>query len=65
MASTPGAATTQRAQAIAESAVAGTPLGRFSTPQKVAGLVVFLARDRTANVTGSNMTIDGGMATTV
>jgi NAD(P)-dependent dehydrogenase (short-subunit alcohol dehydrogenase family) len=50
---------------IAKSAVAGTPLGRFSTPQEVADLVVFLASDRAANITGSDMTIDGGMITTV
>lgn len=50
---------------VANSAVAGTPLGRFSTPQEVADLVVFLASDRAANITGSDMTIDGGMITTV
>jgi NAD(P)-dependent dehydrogenase (short-subunit alcohol dehydrogenase family) len=31
----------------------------------VADLVVFLASDRAANITGADMTIDGGMITTV
>ena len=52
-------------EAIAASAVGDTPLGRFSTPQEVADLVVFLASDRAANITGADMTIDGGMITTV
>jgi NAD(P)-dependent dehydrogenase (short-subunit alcohol dehydrogenase family) len=50
---------------IAASAVGDTPLGRFSTPQEVADLVLFLASDRAANITGADMTIDGGMITTV
>jgi NAD(P)-dependent dehydrogenase (short-subunit alcohol dehydrogenase family) len=52
-------------EAIAASAVGDTPLGRFSTPQEVADLVVFLASERAANITGADMTIDGGMITTV
>jgi NAD(P)-dependent dehydrogenase (short-subunit alcohol dehydrogenase family) len=31
----------------------------------VADLVVFLASDRTANVTGADFTIDGGLITTL
>lgn len=50
---------------IAAAAVAGTPLGRFSTPQEVADLVMFLASDHAANITGADMTIDGGMINTV
>jgi NAD(P)-dependent dehydrogenase (short-subunit alcohol dehydrogenase family) len=65
VASTLSTASGQSPQDIADSAVAGTPLGRFSTPQEVADLVVFLASDRAANITGSDMTIDGGMITTV
>ena len=52
-------------EAIAASAVDATPLGRFSTPQEVADLVMFLAGDSAANITGADMTIDGGMITTV
>jgi NAD(P)-dependent dehydrogenase (short-subunit alcohol dehydrogenase family) len=58
-------ATGEAPQAIAASAVDATPLGRFSTPQEVADLVMFLASDRPANITGADMTIDGGMITTV
>lgn len=52
-------------EAIAASAVEATPLGRFSTPQEVADLVLFVASDRAANITGADLTIDGGMINTV
>ncbi|CAN5329238.1 SDR family oxidoreductase [soil metagenome] len=42
----------------------GIPSGRFSTPEEVATLVVMLASDRIANVTGSNYVIDGGLIKT-
>jgi NAD(P)-dependent dehydrogenase (short-subunit alcohol dehydrogenase family) len=42
----------------------GIPTGRFTTPEEVATLVVLLASDRTANVTGSNFVIDGGLIKT-
>ncbi len=38
--------------------------GRFTTPAEVADLVVLLASDRTANVTGADFVIDGGLTTT-
>lgn len=45
--------------------VAGsTATGRFSTPEEVADLVVFLAGDPARNITGSNMIIDGGFVPT-
>jgi NAD(P)-dependent dehydrogenase (short-subunit alcohol dehydrogenase family) len=50
-----------------ESVVAGIggfATGRFSTPEEVATLVVMLASDRTANVTGANYLIDGGLIKT-
>ena len=34
-------------------------------PDEVAGLVVYLACDRAANITGANFTIDGGLTTTL
>jgi NAD(P)-dependent dehydrogenase (short-subunit alcohol dehydrogenase family) len=58
-------ATGEAPEAIAASAADDMPLGRFSTPQEVADLVVFLASDRAANITGADMTIDGGMISTV
>jgi NAD(P)-dependent dehydrogenase (short-subunit alcohol dehydrogenase family) len=42
----------------------GIPSGRFTTPDEVATLVVMLASDRTANVTGANYVIDGGLIKT-
>jgi len=65
MAQTMSKVTGQSPEAIAASAVGDTPLGRFSTPQQVADLVVFLASDRAANITGADMTIDSGMITTL
>ena len=38
--------------------------GRFTTPEEVATLVVLLASPRTANVTGANYVIDGGLIKT-
>jgi NAD(P)-dependent dehydrogenase (short-subunit alcohol dehydrogenase family) len=38
--------------------------GRFSRPEEVADLVLILVSDRTANVTGADITIDGGLIPT-
>jgi 3-oxoacyl-[acyl-carrier protein] reductase len=37
------------------------PLGRFGQPEEVAQLVVFLASDASAYMTGQTLTLDGGM----
>jgi NAD(P)-dependent dehydrogenase (short-subunit alcohol dehydrogenase family) len=50
-----------RAQVIGR----GIPTGPFSTPQEVATLVAMLASPRTANVTGSDYVIDGGLIKTM
>ncbi|WP_100349165.1 SDR family NAD(P)-dependent oxidoreductase [Luteimicrobium subarcticum] len=39
--------------------------GRFTDPREVADLVLFLASDRAANITGSDVRIDGGLVTTL
>jgi NAD(P)-dependent dehydrogenase (short-subunit alcohol dehydrogenase family) len=39
-----------------------TPLGRWSTPDDVADVVVFLASDAARFVTGETISADGGMA---
>ncbi|SEN93447.1 NAD(P)-dependent dehydrogenase, short-chain alcohol dehydrogenase family [Actinacidiphila rubida] len=57
--------TGMRPEEIAASAVADTPLGRFSTPREVGDLVAFLASARAANITGVDVTIDAGMITTM
>ena len=45
--------------------IGGLPTGRMTTPEEVATLVVMLASPRTANVTGSNYVIDGGLIKTL
>jgi NAD(P)-dependent dehydrogenase (short-subunit alcohol dehydrogenase family) len=52
------------ADAIRTAATAAIATGRFSTPEEVATLVTILASDRTANVTGVNYVIDGGLVKT-
>ena len=46
------------------ASIGGVPTGRLSTPEEVATLVLMLASDRTANVTGANYVIDGGLIKT-
>ncbi|MEU6827128.1 SDR family oxidoreductase [Nocardia beijingensis] len=55
-----------QSQEQVRSATAGAAAtGRFTTPDEVADLVVFLASDRSANITGSDLRIDGGFVTTI
>jgi NAD(P)-dependent dehydrogenase (short-subunit alcohol dehydrogenase family) len=46
------------------ASLGGFATGRFTTPEEVATLVVLLASKRTANVTGANYVIDGGLIKT-
>jgi NAD(P)-dependent dehydrogenase (short-subunit alcohol dehydrogenase family) len=67
VAATVAAATGVDAATARETVVAGIggfATGRFTTPEEVATLVVMLASDRTANVTGANWVIDGGLIKT-
>jgi NAD(P)-dependent dehydrogenase (short-subunit alcohol dehydrogenase family) len=50
---------------VVASVSAGAPTGRFTTPQEVADLTVFLASNRSGNTTGSDVRIDGGYVSTV
>ncbi len=64
------AATVARASGVTADEVArqqagAAPTGRFTRPQEVADLVLFLAGDRAANITGSDFVIDGGLITTL
>ena len=47
--------TGQNASAVAESAASDSVTGRFTLPSEVAGLVVYLASDRAANITGGEL----------
>src|SRR3954471_15316801 len=44
--------------------IGGFATDRFTTPEEVATLVALLASERTANVTGANYVIDGGLIKT-
>jgi NAD(P)-dependent dehydrogenase (short-subunit alcohol dehydrogenase family) len=46
------------------ASIGGIPTGRLTTPEEVATLAVLLASPVTANVTGSNYVIDGGLIKT-
>jgi NAD(P)-dependent dehydrogenase (short-subunit alcohol dehydrogenase family) len=65
VAATLGKAAGVDAATVRDQATAGMPTGRFTTPEEVATLVALLASPRTANVTGSNYVIDGGLVKTM
>jgi ketoreductase len=48
-------------QAILEKFTAKIPLGRYSTPQEVAGLVGYLASDLAASITAQALNVCGGL----
>jgi NAD(P)-dependent dehydrogenase (short-subunit alcohol dehydrogenase family) len=67
VAETVAAATGVDAATARQSIIAGMggiPSGRFTRPDEVATLVALLASNRTANVTGANYVIDGGLIKT-
>jgi NAD(P)-dependent dehydrogenase (short-subunit alcohol dehydrogenase family) len=51
--------------AVAQQAAADAATGRFTTPEEVADLMLFLASARAANVTGADFTVDGGLIKTL
>ncbi|GAB1824575.1 oxidoreductase [Herbidospora sp. RD11066] len=65
MAATVGQAKGADPGGVAESVAAQAETGRFTHPQEVADLVVFLASDRAGNVTGTDFVIDGGLTKTL
>ena len=65
VAQTVSRATGAKPEEVAAQAARQMVTGRFTRPAEVADLVLFLASDRTANVTGADFTIDGGLITTL
>ncbi|ACU72525.1 short-chain dehydrogenase/reductase SDR [Catenulispora acidiphila DSM 44928] len=65
VAATVARATGGTAQDIAKQAAGDAVTGRFTHPEEVADLVAFLASDRAANITGSDIVIDGGLVSTL
>jgi NAD(P)-dependent dehydrogenase (short-subunit alcohol dehydrogenase family) len=55
----------QRPEDVAKAAAAGMVTGRFTRPDEVADLVLFLSGARSENITGADFVIDGGMVTTI
>ena len=53
------------AEDVANQAAADAVTGRVNRPEEVADLIVLLASDRAANVTGADFVIDGGLLTTL
>ena len=52
------------AAAVAAGAAAASVSGRFTQPEEIGRLVAFLASAVAGNVTGTDVTIDGGLVTT-
>jgi NAD(P)-dependent dehydrogenase (short-subunit alcohol dehydrogenase family) len=52
-------------EAVAAHAAADSVTGRFTRPDEIADLVLFLASERATNITGADFTIDGGLITTI
>ena len=65
VAATVGRASGRSAEQVADQQAAQAPTGRFTYPEEVADLVLVLASNRSANITGSDFVIDGGLITTL
>ena len=49
-----------RDQVINDVLLAGQPTKQFVTPEQVAAIAIFLCRDEASQITGSNLSVDGG-----
>ena len=57
-------ATGAKPEDVANEAARQMVTGRFTQPSEVADVVLFLASDRAANITGSDVRVDGGLIPT-
>jgi NAD(P)-dependent dehydrogenase (short-subunit alcohol dehydrogenase family) len=64
VAATVSRATGAKPEDVVDAAAHQSPTGRFTQPSEVADLALLLASDRTANVTGADIRIDGGLVPT-
>ncbi len=64
VAATVSRATGARPQEVQSQAAHQMVTGRFSRPEEVADLVLILASERTGNITGADIRIDGGLIPT-
>lgn len=64
VAQTVSRATGAKPEDVASQAARQMVTGRFTQPDEVADQVLFLASERAANITGADITIDGGMTPT-
>jgi NAD(P)-dependent dehydrogenase (short-subunit alcohol dehydrogenase family) len=65
VAATVSQATGARPADVQSQAAGQSVTGRFTQPAEVADLIVYLASDRAANITGSDFAIDGGLIPTL
>ena len=57
----PGLVSTDLTSELGDDVLAAVPARRAGTPEEVAACVRFLASDEAAYVTGTTLTVDGGM----
>ncbi|WP_425953477.1 oxidoreductase [Xylanimonas sp. McL0601] len=57
--------THDEAVAAVVQGLGGFATGRFSRPEEIADLALFLASERSGNMTGADVTIDGGLIKTI
>ncbi len=57
----PGLVDTDMTEGLGDELLKAVPARRVGTPEEVAACVRFLASDEAAYVTGSVLTVDGGM----